>query len=270
MSTPLSIYTYLFRARAGAFDLDATVANFTSFADEVVITTLADQEDDTLDRLLRHEDALGGRLKVVIHDTDITRNNRFDGDLKTAALNACTHPVRIIADCDERFVLSQRPRWDDLAQQLLSHPRLDGWLIPVIDLYGSREYTRADQPVGLKMRMHKDTVRRRGVPAFAERGQGLFDTSKSDSTEPLLANGGLASFFPCYDRTLLQPNLVRMLAGECYVIHEGFLDLQRRADLGRTFWKQHWEARSGKTERVATKVEDLQGVQLVKHGLPLS
>lgn len=268
----LSIYSYLFRARAGKFDLDAMVENFTSFANETVICTLANQEDDTLDRLLKWEDALDGKLKVLVIDMDIEKNNRFDGDLKTAAMQACSHPIRVIADGDERFISSQRPAWDYLANQLLSSSHLDGWMIPVLDLYGHPEYIREAQPLGLKFRMHKSSVVRRGVPVFAEKGQGLFDTSASDSTEPLRADGLLASFLCPYDHSLLHPSICRLLKDECYVIHEGFLNLERRAELGRTFWKHHWENRSGREEKVATRVSDLVGdnTVLVRHNLPLS
>lgn len=265
----LSLYSYLFRARRGQFDLDAMVENFTSFADETVISTLGNQEDDTLNRLLKYEDALEGRLKVVVVDMDIEKNNRFDGDLKTAAMQACSHSVRIIADADELFILSQRPRWDDLARRLLDSPHLDGWLIPVVEPYSHPDYIREDQPLGLKFRMHRTTVVRRGVPGFAEKGGGLFSTDLSDSTEPLRVDGSLASFLCPYDRSLLHPSICRLLEKECYVIHEGFLSLERRAELGRTFWKSHWEKRSGVTENVATRVQDLMGVNLVKHNLPL-
>lgn len=266
----ISLYTYLFRSRAAGLDLDATIANFTAFADETVIVTLAGQDDDTVSRLLAYEDQLSHKLKILVVDMDIERNNRFDGDLKTIAMQACTHPIRVIADCDERFVLSQRPRWDDLARQLLANPFLDGFMIPVVDLYGHPDYIRANEPLGLKFRLHKTSVIRRGVPAFAERGGGLIDTSRSDTTEPCLADGSLASFICPYDHSILNPSICRLLEGGCYVVHEGFLNLQKRAELGRTFWKRHWELRSGGNERVATTVAELVDVPVVKHGLPIS
>lgn len=270
LTTPkLSVYCYAFRARAAGLDLDATVANFTAFADEVVITTLAAQEDDTLARLHALEDTLGGRLKVIVLDMDIEKNNRFDGDLKTAAMQACTHDIRIIADCDERFVLAQRFRWNDLAAQLLANPHLDGWMLPVIDLYGHPDYIRMNEPLGLKFRIHKRSVARRGVPSFAEKGAGLIDTSASDTTEPLKADGSLAAFVCPYSPTLLHPSVCRLLADECYVVHHGFVNLKARAELGRTFWKKHWELRSGRPERVATRVEELVDVPVMKHNLPL-
>ncbi len=263
----ISIYSYLFNAEIRSFDIDITVDNFTSFADETIIVTVP-SEDQTYERLLEWENRLGSkRFRVIMTEVPIKGNNRFDGDLKTIALKACTNPIRVIADCDERFIINQRLNWEILAQRLLCS-REDGWLLPVIDLYGSYTHIRADKYIGLKMRMHKDTVVKRGVPAFAERGHGLFDTSQSDSTEPLLANGQLANFSCPISASYLHPSTCNFL--DTYVIHEGFLDLNRRAELGRSFWKPHWEARSGRTENVATRMEDLTQVPLVPHRLKLS
>ncbi len=99
-----SIYSYLFNATIRDFDLEETLFNFTSFADEVVIATLPHQEDDTLDRLFQYKNKFDNKIKIIVVPIDIKKNNRFDGDLKTAALQSCTNPIRIIADCDERFV----------------------------------------------------------------------------------------------------------------------------------------------------------------------
>lgn len=267
----LSCYAYLFWATKNSFDLDGMVANFTSFADEVVIATIPIPGDDTYERLLAHQARLGeDRLKVILSNVPIDGNNRFDGDLKTVAMNGCTHPVRIIADADERFLPSQRLRWEDLARQLLANPRLDGWMIPVVDLYGNEQHIRSRENIGAKFRMHKSSVVRRGVPSFAEKGGGLIDTSRSDTTEPLRADGSLASFISPYSPHMMHPSTCRLLAGECYVLHYGFLSLERRAELGRTFWKQHWEARSGRAESVATSVAELAGEPVMKHGLPLA
>lgn len=267
----LSCYTYLFRATQAGFDLDGAIENFAAFFDEVSIATVPLEGDDTYERLFAWQTKLGSaRLKVHLCKVPIEGNNRFDGQLKTLAMEGCTHDVRIIADCDERFVLAQRPAWDALAEQLLSNQHLDGWSIPVVDLYGGTEYIRANEPLGLKFRMHKRTVTRRGVPAFAEKGGGLFDTSRSDSTEPLTASGALASFICPYPMHVLHPTACRLLEGSCYVVHHGFVNLQKRADLGRTFWKHHWEARSGRTENVATTVNELADVPLMKHGLTIA
>lgn len=268
----LSIYTYLFNATARDFDLDGAVANFTSFADEVVIATLSTQEDNTLARLRAHEAALGGKLKIVVSDINPLKDNRFDGNLKTLAMQGCSKDnLLVIADCDERFPLSQRPLWDSWGERLRAIDGCDGLLVPVIDLYGSRDTIRADQAIGQKFRYHKHTVARRGVPSYAERGGGLISTSQSDTTEPLLFNGQLASFGSVVQNPIvLRPQMAQSLAGTPYVIHEGWLDLERRAKIGREWWKPRWEERSGKVEEVPLDKTDLLRHPLIKHNLNLS
>lgn len=268
----LSIYGYLFNASVRNFDLDEAIQNFTQFADETVIATLYKQEDDTLARLQTYEQSLGGRLKVVMTDIDPLRNNRFDGDLKTAAMRACSKDnLLVIADCDERFVLSQRPLWDRWGQRLLATPGLDGLLIPVIDLYRGRDTIRADTPIGQKFRMHRHTVDRRGVPAYAERADGFIATSQSDTTEPLNRVGQLASFATVVQNPIaLQPQMAQMLAGVPYVIHEGWLDLERRAKIGREWWKPRWEERSGRAEDVPVDKAALEDYPIIRHHLDLS
>lgn len=266
----LSCYTYLFFATRNQFDLNSVVDNFTSFFDEVIIATIK-ADDDTYDRLKIWEDKFGtARFRVILTDIDIEKNNRFDGDLKTAAMKECSAgSIRVIADCDERFPLSQRPKWNDLAAQLIISTNIDGYLIPVVDLYGSETHIRATRAAGLKFRMHRDTIVRRGVPKFAEKAGGWIDTSQSDTTEPLTADGNLGHFTPIVNQSILQPNLTSLLADYPYVLHYGFVDLQRRAKLGKNFWKKHWEKRSGREENVVTEVYQFENEQLIRHSLPL-
>lgn len=270
--TKLSIYTYLFNATVRDFDLDGAVANFAAFADEVVIATLSTQEDDTLARLRAHETALGDKLKMVVSDINPLKDNRFDGNLKTLAMRVCSKDnLLVIADCDERFPLSQRPLWDSWGERLLAVQGCDGLMIPVLDLYGSRDTIRADVAIGQKFRLHRHTVDRRGVPSYAERANGWISTEHSDTTEPLLRTGQLASFGSVVrDPIALRPQMAQALMGTPFVVHEGWLDLERRAKLGREWWKPRWEERSGKTEDVPVDTRALQGYPLIKHHLNLS
>lgn len=256
----LSAYGYLFNATIREFDLDGAITNFTAFFDETVIATIP-SEDDTHERLLAWEAKLPGKLKIVMTDIKLS-NNRFDGDLKTAALQACTKSTPedpccyVIMDADETVALEYRQIWDLLAMGLHKYPLLDGLFIPVIDLWGDEKH--AKEQVGYKFRMHKDTVVKRGVIPEAERENGLFDTSKSDSTEPLLANGQLARFSP------IQPQV------RAYVIHWGHLDQQRRAKLNREFWRGHWKNRSGEEPTMVLNVVDkIEEPQVKEHGLSL-
>jgi hypothetical protein len=257
----LSAYSYLFNSRLRQFDLDGMVTNFTSFFDETVVATIP-SEDDTYERLLEWQNKLGaGRFRVIMSDIDITKNNRWDGDLKTVALQACSRSTTqdprcyVIMDGDEKVNLSYRPLWDVAGIAIHAQPDVDGLLIPVIDLIKDEHHARPK--MGYKFRMHKDTVVRRGVIPQAELGNGLFSTESSDSTEPLLANGQLARFVP------LKNNVPVM------VFHYGHLDAERRAKLNREFWKGHWQARDGKEPNMVLDASELSAEEAVEHGLEL-
>lgn len=264
MSIKSSIYGYLFNAIKNGFNYEAAIANFCEFADEVVCATIP-SEDYTLDELKRLEKKYSN-FKVV--ETKISlKSNRFDGELKTAALAQTTNPIKIIADFDERFVLSQKPKWEKYYDQLLSSP-YDGLLIPTVDLYKDPKLIRADANIGLKFRVHKNTIIKRGVIPDAERRDGLFDTSRSDSTEPLNINGELGNFCPIAPPTALIPIFAQELNKYIFTVHHGFLDLDYRVKINN-FWKPHWEARSGHEENVELNKEVLDFKPTIEHNLIL-
>lgn len=262
---PASIYGYLFNAKRFSFPYRETLANFCAFADEVVIATIED-EDNTVALLQELTDKLPN-LRVLPTDIKIDGNNRFDGQLKTAAMRATTHKIKIIADLDETFVLSQKPLWQQLYKRLLDTPEIDGFLVPSLDLWGSPKRIRSDQDIGQKFRVHKDTVYERGVPNFAERGSGLIDTSRSDTTEAINRNGDLCKFISLVSMINLYPAFARTLETFPYTVHHGYEKLEGKAAINRDFWKQHWEERSGRNENVVTELRDLEKVQTVEHGL---
>lgn len=259
-----SIYCYLFNAIKNKFSYEETFANFCAFADEVVCATIP-SEDNTLAELKRLATQYPN-LKIV--ETNISlKNNRFDGMLKTAALKETVNPIKIIADCDERFPLSQKLKWEQCYARLMES-NYDGFLIPSVDLYGAKEMIRSDAGIGVKFRIHKDTIVERGVWYVAEREDGLFDTSKSDSTEPLREDGELGHFAPIVPQLALSPIFSTELNKYIFTVHYGFLDLQYRANINK-FWKPHWEARSGHAENVETNQKALENHPVIEHNLIL-
>lgn len=276
MVVKLSSYGFLFAARKNDFDLDGMIANFTAFFDEVVIATIP-YDDDTHQRLLDWEAKLNGQLKVVMTTIDIAKTNRWDGELKTAALQACSPSSKedprayILMDGDERVALSNKPKWIEAAEHLFRFPH-DGWLVPVLDLYQDEHHIRADQSVGVKFRMHKDGVVKRGVLPDAEMGfNNLFDATRSDSTEPITALGHLAKFYPIVrNQYHLWPQDTVNLNEYPYVLHLGFLDAERRAKLNREFWRGHWKSRSGQEPNMVYDAEQLRSLKLVEHKVALT
>ncbi len=270
----LSSYSFLFAARRNEFDLDGMVTNFTAFFDEVVIATIP-HADDTYERLLTWQAKLPN-LKIVMTDIDITTTNRWDGELKTAALKACSPSTKedprcyVIMDGDEFVTLSNRPKWIQAAETLMNLP-YDGYLIPVLDLYQDNHHIRADQNTGVKFRLHKNTVVKRGVIPEAEMGyNNLFRTDMSDSSEPLTGDGRLANFFPLVrDGMHLWPLSTTYLSAYPHVFHTGHLDAERRAKLNREFWREHWIKRSNWEPNMEYNAEKIRSFKLVKHQLPL-
>lgn len=263
----LSAYGYIFNATIRDFNIEDAVENFCSFFDEVVLATIK-SEDDTKDRLSKLEKKYQN-LKIV--ESDITTDdNRFDGKLKTVALQKCTNPIRVILDCDEKFLLSQKEIWHKCAEELIQRNDCDGFMIPVIDLWGNEKSIRANHPIGQKFRMHKDTIVRRGVIPQAELGNGRFLTSLSDSTEPLREDGNMGKFVSIVDVNFdLHPLFCSGLIRYPYVLHYGTIDFERRAKIGREFWAEKWSDRSGQTENVVTDKMSLEKEITIEHGLPI-
>lgn len=261
-----SIYFYLFNIQKLNFDAESAIKNFTSFADEVICSTLSYQKEDC--DILHSFEKQYPNFKVV--ETDISlSNNRFDGLLKTAALEKCSQPIRIIADADERFPLSQLRYWKYYGN-ILSNPilngNIDGFLIPVIDLWGNKQYIRKNVQIGQKFRMHKDTIKYRNVLPQADLGNGFFRTDMSDSTEPLTEKMELGRFMQL--PIDLSPINASKLKDYIYVVHEGYLNLNRR-ELVNKWWKPHWEARSNHEENVITDKYILEKEEVIEHNLTL-
>lgn len=261
-----SIYFYLFNIKSVGFDYKEAIVNFCAFADEVVVATIKDEDDSFA--LLSSLQTDFPTLKVILSDIKLS-DNRFDGKLKTAALKATTHPIKVIADADERFPLSQKSKWQKEYEILMTQPAYDGFLVPSLDLWGDVNNIRLDKEIGQKFRVHKNTIVSRGVVPFAETENGHFDITKSDSTEPLNVDGQLGNFYTLLMGHQLYPIFAGELVEKPYVLHHGYVDLKKRAEKVNFFWKPHWEARSGKEESVVLDSKELTGFPTTPHNLPL-
>jgi len=268
MAIQSSIYFYYFNVIKMGYDYKAVISNFCAFADEVVCATIK-CEDGTREALAEMEKEFPN-FKVV--ETDILlSNNRFDGLLKTAALKATTKPIKIIADGDERFIIPQKPLWEQHYEILMQLRKdgVDGFMIPVLDVWGNISKIRVDKNIGLKFRIHLDTIKSRGVIPEAELQDGLFDTKLSDSTEALNQYGQLGRFVNPVPANWLHPIFARGLVDHPYVVHLGYLDFKHRVEKVATFWKPHWEARSGHEEDVELEEYKLRECPTIEHGLPI-
>ena len=239
------------------------INNFAQFADEVVIAVNT-SEDDTLEGL-KTIAAKYDNVKVI--STDISYDSiELDGKIKDAALQATTGDIKIQMDLDEYIPLSQKPKWESRAKSLLDLP-YDGYMIATIDLWGDKDKIRADKNVGQKFRMHKAGLKR-GIWHVARRGDKI-DTSMSDTCELLKADGELAQCISIHDQNHFMPILVSQLNNSIFTIHEGYLDFEKKAELGRNFWKERWEMYSGEEENVPTRAEQLVNIPTIAHNLIL-
>ncbi len=172
-------------------------------------------------------------------------------------------------DGDERLVLAQKTLWEKHYEYLLGMHDVDGFMIPTLDLWGSEKHIRTNHPIGQKFRLHKESIVKRGVLPQAENGDGTFITAYSDSTEPLNQYNNLGRFASLVNQQSLMPFFSRSLVNTPYVLHRGTLNFERRAKIGREFWREHWERRSGKKENVVTSDAVLAAEATIEHGLPL-
>jgi hypothetical protein len=267
MRQQIDAYGYLFNAEKFEFPAKETVANFCAFFDNIYCATVP-SEDNTRVTLEELEKKYTN-FHVIDTEIKIIGNNRFDGELKTVALSHCKSKLRCIVDFDEYFPISNRPMWDKWAENLLNS-NFDGIQIPVIDCWGSKKKIRANHPIGQKFRLHKDTVEKRGVLPEAELADGRFRTDLSDSTEPLLYGGDLAKFAQMFNSNMdLHPLFASNLVNFPYCLHLGTINFERRAKIGRDFWKSRWEERSGHEENVVTNKNLLDSEITIEHGLPI-
>jgi len=119
------------------------------------------------------------------------------------------------------------------------------------------------------MRMHKDTVVRRGVLPRAELHNNLINTELSDTTEPLLRNNHLANFAHIINPMYLAPMFVDDLKNIAHCFHFGFLSLERRVRINNEFWEKAWKDRSGKENNTIRDKNILENTTTIHHNLLL-
>ena len=253
-----SVYTQFYNVEKFNIDFKSAITNFCEFLtkDDEVVITVNTSEDNTLNKIITFVASLPVRYpNVEIVPCDFSYNDiEFDGKVKNHALQATHNSIKIQMDGDERFDLNQKDQWRKAGKSLeMNKEYISGWMMNSLDLWGSLKHARKNQPIGVKFRMHIGGIQR-GVQrtAWSEDGKS-FDTSKSDSTEPIDKNGDLIQNFAHF------PDL--------YTLHLGYVDYSYREEIDK-FWNPHWTLRSGneKKEDAVTK-ESLAKVEICEHNL---
>lgn len=262
-----SIYTSAFNLIKNSFHFwRKSLPNFSQFAgkDGEVVIAVNKSEDDTLD-ILKSFITEYPNIKLITTDysyDDIT----FDGKIKDAALQATKNPVKISMDLDETVLLSGKDKWDFYANELLNS-KYQCVMLPTLDLWGAPNQIRANVPIGLKFRMHKEGLKR-GVWKQAWRGDYI-DTSKSDTCELLDQNDELV---PCWNPVPsmdLTPIFSDNLKNYPYTLHHSFVDFQYRVNINQVLWAEKWSQRSGNKENVALSEQALKVEPTILLNLPL-
>ena len=235
----ISLYTTAFNLKDFNVDLDDCLANWFYYADEIVIATLKKDEEDVREKITSSKFSDSEKITLVSADLDIPEDVYWDGKLKNTSLQSCRYNVAIQVDLDERLS-GDKEGYIQIAKEINKHDFPCSVMLPTINLYGDLDHF-AD--VGYKWYMHTREHTFRGPVNFALKNDGNFDPEKSDTCELIDEKGNL---IPCIGKIAFTNN-------DPKVIHLGFLDIQRRANLNKNFWKDIWSER--KTLSQKKKVE---------------
>lgn len=255
MKNSISIYTTAYNLKADLFDYRKSLIRFFEFADEVVVAT------NSIDDYAILESLKIPFLKIVLAEIPFT-DYAFDGKLKNAALQSCTSDFCILLDLDEYIPRYQNLLWKQLCT-FARETKIKAFLIPVIDLFKDHDHYKS---IGYKWYLHQREGCFRGVVNFAKQENGKIDTSKSDTTELIDENGELIPATYLVNPGLsAESQLEIMSANPIFVVHEGWLNKDNR-EKQNSFWKPHWENRSGK-ELIDKPLEEIYSETARKHYL---
>lgn len=262
----LGIYSSAFNLIKHKFDFKTTIDNWLKFAD-VINIAINTSEDDTFEQLEllyeQHPD------KISVFKTDISyQDPDFDGKIKDIALQNCNADILLGLDMDEVVPKSVHERLRFYAEILATDNEVKGYMLPSVDLYQDIHHFNK---IGEKWYLHKKAGCHRGTVNFAKNEDGTHDIKRSDSCELIDKDGDLV---PCKTfMTYKEDPLDRMnfvLDNDMpYVLHLGHVDLDRRYELNKNFWKQQWEVESGTNVDMRT-MDEMKQEKVYKHNFDLS
>lgn len=273
----LSIYTSAYNLTRIGIDWRDALSNWLHFlhGHGQIVVAVNRSEDNSLQQVTEWaakwtQDNPHSNTRIDVVATDIPYTDpTFDGQIKAAALARCTQPFATLLDLDERLIPSQWPMWRRLANELGALPNVDAFLIPVVDLMGDEHHYRA---IGSKFYLHKNRPDiTRGVVREARLPDGSIDTSRSDSTEPIIRETGELVRAAAIVMSGLPDFLMigQLENGNVpFVVHLGWMDLEQRVKQSE-FWAPVWTARRGGREpEKQLTLADLQAMPRMRHRLP--
>lgn len=267
MNKPLtSIYTTAFNLSKCEFwdDFHKFIVRNAPFADEIVVATLAQEEQEIWSFLARCFPNTNVRIAVANHLS--YDSFALDGKLKDFALKSCDGDVLIQLDLDEYLQPNYpwRSFFESRANLVLSSHVL---MLPSFNLIGDESHYSS---ITLKWYVHGREYSR-GVQKHARLDNSKFpdwptsfNKEASDGCELLDKNGELPN--KVIQSVFLTQDW-HCLLGAPFIVHEGYLNLERKAKRNREFWRQTWTSYGGQeAEDVKVNAEDFE-IRGYKHGL---
>ena len=257
----ISLATSAFNIESNDFDIESAIKNWEIHVDEIVISTIP-----SLDNSLKLLRSLKSSKPIKIVEENFSTNDpEFDGKIKNAAHQNCSNEVIVQCDLDERMG-GKTEQWQDFAEKLLTLPDIKALMLPVVDLYGSYyEYSSINK----KWYISKKDGTKRGTVNFAKKEDGKIDIEKSDTCELIDENGNLVPFIDICSAYQVNPLQYCQLMNP-FIWHLGHLDLERRANINKNFWKEQWENKSGgPVDDCFTSVEKHENTETFPHNIQI-
>lgn len=265
----IDFYTSAFNVIKNNFDYKSAIENWIKISNRISIA-INTSEDNTFEAFEELYEKYPKQISIF--KTDISYDDPdFDGKIKNLALQDCKTEVVLGLDLDERIPTHLNHRFQLYAECLKDDDTFGCYMLPSIDIYKDINHF---SKIGHKWYLHKRNGCYRGTVYFAKNKDGTHDIAKSDSCELIDKHGNLINsrYFPSHNPRINTPNeqLKNILQNHIpYVIHLGYLDLQKRYELNQNFWSKQWEVESGKSQTMDTW-EELNSRPIYEHNLKLN
>lgn len=275
-----SIYTSAFNIIKNHYDYKTAFENYNNFADEVVVSTISDNEDATLE-VLKEISSKNNKFKIIVSNLD-RKDPLFWGKLRNDGLQNCTNEFCISLDLDELLPLWQKYNWINSAR-MLSYSNEDAYLVPLLNLWGSKDSIRWDNDTNylFKWALHKNLNNanlklKRGPANFALNKDETVDITKSDTNELIYENGDLVKTKKIIDNYSGNPEeYIRECSRKIFIYHTGYLNFQDRILRNKSFWNEQFKIQAGYSQQdfadkfAPTQEKELLNKNLFNHKLKL-
>jgi len=242
------LYTTAFNCIINRYPVETMLKSAAPHVDEIVIGTICDNDDDTLDYL----EEFGEKYSTTVYEFGLSKSTfAVDGKLKQATLEVAREQhgaeLFIQLDADEEM----RPEtdgftWADFFKQNEFALSLSSVKIPNINLYKDRAHYFS---IIYKWTFHPPNANR-GVVDYARLDDSKFpdwpkkfDKNRCDGCALLDKKGNL---YPSVNKPSFVQNIEELKTSP-FVIHSGYLNLADRAERNKNFWRATWQNYGGQS-----------------------